>query len=936
MQKLILFLLFITASFGVQAKGKITGKVTDENNQALIGATIMITGTTSGAKTDLNGDFTIANLEFKTYELSFAYISYDKKLVSDIAVNSTEPVVVNVALQPAKKGLNNVVVKSSMKKESLNALLVQQKNMTTISDGISAEMIKKSPDKSSSDVLKRVSGVSISEGKFAIIRGLSDRYNLAMLNGSLLPSSEADRKAFSFDMFPSNLLDNITIIKAATPEYPAEFAGGIIELNTKDIPTENYVSIQLGTGSNSISTFKKYYDGQNGPTDWIGLDNKFRSLPSNFPTTETFHSSSNDFTKQQRLDASQSLTNNWGSELHKVMLPNRILQVTGAWHKELKNKSSFGVIGAITYNRSQRFNEIQRKEYELDQSHIYHYTDSAYRDNVLAGAMLNMGYKINSKNKLTFRSNFNINSEDQTIRRSGTQVVNEQNLKNTALWFSSNTLLTTQLAGEHNISKYKVKLSWNGTMNEINRNTPDLKKTYYIRNYANPDDTLYRAYVPMQASPNYSGRFYSTLNEKVYSGKIDLGMPFKLFKTTQHIKVGAFMQTKNRDFDSRELGYVIANPSQFNNSLTLLPEDKIFASENMNNSGFMIDDITQGTNSYTATSNLQAAYVQLDNKFLKDFRMVWGLRYENYNATLHSQTTMPIEVGNQFSNLLPSLNLTYQLKKKTNIRFCASKTLSRPEFRELAPFPFFDFNTSSVLVGNSKLQQTEIKNLDLKYEYFPGKGEIISASVFYKHFSNPIEAVLDASSTAGSRSFTYANADRADNYGIELEFRKSLAFINQSEKSVWSNLSVFGNLSLIHSKITIKQQTVYGDTSFTRPLQGQSPYVINLGVSATIPGCGCSATLLYNRIGERISLVGNNYIPDLYEKSRNVIDFQIAKKIGKNAELKLNLGDILHNPFIFYQNGTNDKKNTYSSKTDVIVTSVTQGFNCGLSFAYKF
>ncbi|MBK7763843.1 MAG: TonB-dependent receptor [Bacteroidetes bacterium] len=936
MQKFILLVLFVVGNYSLQAKGKITGKVVDENNQPLIGATVMITGTTSGAKTDLNGDYSIANLEFKTYELSFAYISYDKKLVSDIVVSSTEPVFVNVALVPAKKGLNNVVVKSSMKKESLNALLVQQKNMTTISDGISAEMIRKSPDKNSSEVLKRVSGVSISEGKFAIIRGLSDRYNMAMLNGSLLPSSEADRRAFSFDMFPSNFLDNITIIKAATPEYPAEFAGGIVELNTKDIPTENYLNIQIGSGYNSISTFKKYYDGQNGNTDWLGLDNKSRSLPSNFPSTEKFNSSTNDFTKQERFDASKTLKNNWGTTLHNSMLPNRIIQVTGAWHKDMKNKSSIGLIGAISYNRSQRFNSIQRKEFELDQTFIYDYTDSAYRDNVLAGAMLNIGYKINSKNKITLRTNYNINSEDQTIRRSGIQVVNEQYLRNTALWFSSNTMLTTQLAGDHSFSKHKIKLSWNGTMNEINRNTPDLKKTYYIKSYTNPDDTMYRAYVPMQASPNYSGRFYSTLNEKVYSGKVDIGMPFKILKVAQQVKTGVYILSKERNFSSRELGYVIANPAQFNQSLNLLSDDKIFASENMNNAGFMIADITQGTNSYNANSSMQAAYLQFDNKFLKNFRVVWGLRYENYKATLNSQTNIPIEVGNNFSNVLPSFNLTYQLQKKTNIRLYASKTLSRPEFRELAPFPFFDFNTSSVLVGNTALVQTEIKNLDLKYEYFPGKGEIVSASLFYKHFDNPIEAVLDASSTAGTRSFTYGNAPTADNYGIELDFRKSLSFINQSEKSIWSNLSVFGNLSLIQSKINVKQQTVFGDTTFTRPLQGQSPYVINMGLNASIPGINCNLTLLYNRIGERIVLVGNTYVPDLYEKSRNVIDFQITKKIGKGAEVKLNLGDLLHNPFIFYQNGINDKKKTYSSKTDAVVTSVSQGFNCGLSFAYKF
>ncbi len=937
MQKSLFILLL--ALFFVQhslAKGRIEGRVTDENNQALIGATILIEGTSSGAKSDINGNFILNDLAYANYTLTIGYIGYEKKQISDIAVTSTSPVQLTISLQPAKKGLNDLVIKSSYKKESLNALLVQQKNMATISDGISAEMIRKSPDKNSGDVLKRVSGISISEGKFAIIRGLSDRYNVAMLNGSILPSSEADRKAFSFDLFPAALLDNITVIKASLPEYPAEFAGGLIELNTKDIPNENYVSIQVGSGGNSMSTGKKYYDGVNGKTDWLGLDNHSRDLPSSFPASEVFHQSSSLFTKNDRIEAAKTLTNNWGIFSRNAMPPNRVIQLTGAYSYQFKNKSSLGAIAAITYNRSQRFQTVSRKEYELDDAFIYHYTDSVYRDNVLAGAMLNIGYKINTRHKITFRSNYSINSEDQSIRRSGVQVINEQYVQSSSTNFSSNTLWVSQWAGEHTITKQKIKLDWAATYNDIFRNTPDLKKTYMIRNYNNPDDTLFRAYVPFQASPNYSGRFFSTLREKVYNAKADITVPFKIQGVNQHIKAGYFVQHKDRVFRSRELGYVIADISQYNNALELLPEDKIFAPENMNIHGYKIDDITQGTNSYTAGSDLMAAYFQFDNKFLNKFRLVWGFRYENYLATVHSRTTQPIDVENKFANLLPSCNLTYAWNKKINLRFCASKTLSRPEFRELAPFPFYDYNTSSVLVGNTKLVQAEISNLDLRYEWYPSKGQLLTASLFYKHFNHPIEAVLDAGSTAGSRSFTYGNANEARNYGVEVEFRKSLAFLSSNEKSIWHQVSVFGNMSYIRSRIQIQQKTASGDTTYTRALQGQSPYVINAGITANIPQWKSNVSLLYNRIGERITLIGNTYIPDLYEKPRNVLDVQIGKQCGKHAEVKLTVGDILQNAFVFYQNGRMKNPNRYSAKQDLIVTEIKAGYNASLSFSYKF
>ncbi|MBU3677090.1 MAG: TonB-dependent receptor, partial [Chitinophagaceae bacterium] len=285
--KHVLVLLFLIAfSHLAQAqKGVIQGKVLDEKGEAMIGATVMITGTSNGTKTDLQGQFAFRNMNDGTYSLQISYISYDKKTVSDIVVKNGQCDALTISMTPAGKGLKEVVIKTQQKKESINALLVQQKNLSTISDGISAEMMKRTPDRSSSDVLKRVSGVSIAENKFAIIRGLSDRYNMALLNGDILPSSEADRKAFSFDVFPAALLENMVIIKAATPDRPAEFAGGIIELSSKDIPTEKFMQVQLGTGMNTQSTFKPYADSKNSKTDWLGFDNSLRVIPTNFPTT---------------------------------------------------------------------------------------------------------------------------------------------------------------------------------------------------------------------------------------------------------------------------------------------------------------------------------------------------------------------------------------------------------------------------------------------------------------------------------------------------------------------------------------------------------------------------------------------------------------------------------------------------------------------------
>ena len=937
MIRCILIAFFICSTqWLVASPGRIEGRVLDENNVPLAGATVRMEGLTKGATADVNGKFVVSNLDAGTYALLVGFMGYEKKRIEQVIVKNGEVASLNITLNPAKKGLNNVVVNSTMKKESMNSLLVQQKNMAVVSDGISAEMIRRSPDRNSGDVLKRVSGISIQDGKFAVIRGLGDRYNLALMNGAILPGAEADRKSFSFDVFPSGLLSNLTVYKSAMPELPAEFAGGLIELNTLDLPSEPFLKMQLGSGGQSNTTFVNGYDGKDGSGDWLGIAGSSRSLPSDFPSTETFRKSSSVFTKQDRINASKTLNNSWGYQ-REMQKPNRSVQLSGGYTHDFKNKSSLGILAALAYNRTERFQEIERNEYEIDGRKTYHYTDSTYRDQVLSGALLNVGYKLNSKNKVSFRSVYTGLGDDQRVIRIGTQFLNEQMIQSSALMYNTNSLWVNQLTGEHSFSKYKVKVNWGLNYNTIRRQTPDLMRTYRVRNYTNPDDTVFRAYVPMQASPNYSGRFFSDLKEKIPQGRLDVSVPFKILKTTQHLKAGYFVQLKNRSFHSRELGYIIADISKYNAALETLPDNQIFAPENMSPAGYMIDDMTQGTNSYEASSKLHAAYLQLDQKFLKQFRMVWGLRYEQYQAHLESATTVPIIVDNQFRNLLPSFNFTWSVNKKINVRATASKTLSRPEFREFAPFPFYDFTSSSVLVGNTKLVQTEIQNYDARVEYFPGKGQVLSASLFYKNFKNPIESVLDAGSTSGSRSFTYSNAPGARNYGLELEARKSLAFLSANENSVWNDISLFGNLALIHSKMSITIPTTHGDSTYSRVLQGQSPYVLNLGASANLSQWKTYITVLYNRIGDRLSVVGNSYIPNLYEKSRDVIDLQVAVNVTKRLECKLNLGDLLHQNTIFYQHGTGTSETTsYSEKTDQVLTRIKAGSTLGISVHYQF
>jgi outer membrane receptor protein involved in Fe transport len=919
----IFFIFNINQTFA-QAKGKIIGQISD-SKESIIGANVLIKGTTIGNATDIDGNFTI-EIGAGTYTVVVTYVGYKTKEISNILVKAGEITTANVTLEEEGQIFKEVLVTASvtdMKRENIDQLQKLKKNSSVISDFISAESIRRSPDRDAGSALKRVSGVSIQDNRFIVVRGMMDRYCLAMANGSILPSTEPDRKSFSFDLFPSNLVDNITINKAPTPDLPAEFAGGLIQITTKDIPNENFMSLALSTAYNTTSTFQPFTSFAGGKTDFLGIDDGTRAIPAAIADRSIYQNLNN----TDKIARSKTIPNDWSIQPTTAAPMNMGVQWTTGFSKMIKS-STFGGIAAVTYNNSYKMDIAERREYNFDRTKIFEYVDDQFKNNILWGAMLNLGYKIDDNHKITLRNSFNTNSTNQTTLRVGRDNESNNLINGSLASFTSNTLLGTQLSGNHFLPESKVKINWIASFNDVQRNTPNLRKMLYQKSADANNLYPQEAYVPVgSASPNYAGKFYSTLHEKSYSANLDVSKAFQLFDKKQVIKVGGFLQQKNRDFAARVFGFVINNPSKFSDKLLTLPQDKIFAPENINASGFRLDEITSNSDKYDANSVLSAGFVSLDNQFTDKLRAVWGVRYEQFNQHLNSAfSTKPVTVTNNFGTLLPSINLTYSVNDKTNLRASASRTVSRPEFRELAPFAFYDFERYSFIIGNQNLTATKISNYDLRYEWFPGAGQVISSSVFYKNFINPIEPVFYATG-AGTFTRSFQNAKSANTYGVELEWRKTFGFINEK----WENVTFFGNAALIKSEVDL--QNVKGSVS--RPLQGQSPYLINTGIQYLLDSeKGVSCSILYNRIGRRIDEVGDQGYPNIWENHRDLIDFQVSTKLFKNGELRLTASDILRQPAVFYQDIDNNKR--YNADKDNTVTKIRLGSTLGLSFNYKF
>jgi len=923
-----LFLSFVLLSFSQSAK--LTGKVSNDKNEPLAGISVKVTGSNQGSSTDVEGRYTINVEAGKKYELEFSGIGYETKIVSDVEITNGQLNELNVLLEVKAKEIEGVVVsakRTSAKMETVSSVIQFQKNTNTVASVISAESIRRSPDKNTGEVLKRTPGASLQDGKYLVIRGLADRYNQAMLNGIPMSSTEPDRKTFAFDIFPSTMIDNIIINKAFVPELPGEWAGGLVQVNTRDIPARNFFNVQIGTGFNTQSVKNDFMTYTGGKTDWLGIDDGTRGLPSSYGTKNQFKL----LTPAQKIEVGKQFENTWAAN-ETVSPINLSFQASGGINKKFNDKKQLGIILGVTYNKSNRLTEINNNDYSFSDERTadptYLYNDDRYSQDVLWGALGAVSFQFNNNNKISYKTLFNVNTADYTTLRAGTRNNNRSvfdSLKGTELGFKQNMFWNNQLSGEHNFPGAQIKVKWYGSFNVLDAYIPDQRRLTYTKD--NENNQPYLADVAGVLSQQSANRFYQFLNDYTYTAGGDIAKSFKAFNLNQTVKVGYLFQVRDRLFDSKP--FSITLPSD-NRTLRLMGPDQIFSAENFGNgfdNKFAFDGFNDNIYRYIANNILNAGYIQFDNQLSPVLRLVWGVRVENFDQLLGSVKKWDTRHSHtEVTDFLPGINATVKLNNKTNLRITGSQTVIRPELRELAKFQFYDFDLNATLQGAPGLQRTKVTNADIRYELYPRSGETFSVGVFYKHFSKPIEQMFNRGG-GGASTFNLANPDKATAYGAELELRKKLDFADGLK-----NFTFLGNLSYIKSKVSDPK------LSIDRPLQGQSDYLINASLLYDHEKSGINASFLYNQIGKRIAFVGQTgaeYTPDIWESSRPVLDFQIAKKILKTkGEIRLNVSDILNRKLYFYQNTDGNTK--LNKDSDVYRFTRQFGTTFSATFGYNF
>lgn len=923
------FLLFATIITFAQS-GTIRGTIKDiKTNEDLIGATVKIDGTTLGSVTDINGFFSIAKVPAGKVKVVITYVSYKDKVLADVAVVADNVTEINTVLEEEGALLAEVKVTAARLTNTEVSVISEIKAAQMVVNGISAQQIAKSLDRDAAQVVKRVPGITIVGDRFINIRGLNARYNNVMLHNAFTPSMETDVKSFSFDIIPSSQIDRMLIFKSPSAELPGEFAGGLVKIFTKNIPDKNSLVIDYSTSYRSNTTFGDFYQPNQGKNYWTGFNNGYYDLPKYFPANISQIANN----PAALETAGRSLKNEWIANKGNAT-PDQRIGITGNYRFNVGNVK-IGNVTAVNYSDTRTNYVVDRNDFNANinntQSPIYNFNDQQYSRNIRVGVMHNWAFRFNDNNSIEFKNLFNQLSNSNYTHRTGRAIEANYDPDNHSFNQVYRGIYTGQLTGKHTVAKGKTTIDWVIGYNNSYRDQPDYRR---YRSDVDPISGTKSVYIPVgTAQAFFLGRWYSKMVENGYTGAINLSQKITLSKekeTEMELKAGLFYEKKDRTFDGRNLGYV--RGSNFNGELFTAPINVIF--NNINNSnGIRIDEQTNPNDSYTAGNNLLAYYANANIPLTKKLNIIAGARVEDNTQSLQSAFIggAKVSVKNPVLSILPSANLSYNFSEKMLVRAAYGQTINRPEFRELAPFSFYDFDFNVVYEGYTGLKIATVNNFDARWEFYPTPSEVVSLAAFHKDFKNPIEIEVEAGSgSLGAKTFIYNNAKSARSTGIELEIKKGLASITASK--FLERVSVLFNATLLVSKVKLRDGSV--GQSDNRPLQGQSPYIVNTGINYNDQERDFQLNILYNVIGKRIFAVGFQGYPDLYEMPRNVLDLTFSKGVGRDSRfvIKGGVNDIFNQAALILQDGNLDGK--FDRKNDEIIQHYKPGrlFSLGVSY----
>ena len=922
MKKLMLLglcmLLVFQAERGAAQTGTLQGRISDEGSgEPLIGATIFLMGTRIGTTTDLDGNYRVGGIPPGSYEVRITFLNYERKTVTGVTVKAGETLKLDVGIKPLSTDANpdaaftieDVRVSAQRVLSTDAAVLVDRLKAATIGDAISAEQISKSPDATSGDALKRVTGLSVVDDKFVFIRGVTDRYNITMLNGVSVSSTDTDvdKKSFSYDLIPAELLSNTVVTKSATPNLPGDFSGGAVQMNTLDFPSRRIFKLTVGGSYNTAVSNEDILTSAGGSRDWLGRDDGTRALPGG---------------GLEGIALARALPNNWGPVGDRADMNARYSLALGDAFR--LGGQEFGYVGSVVYrNGFDKEDFIEAPKLDDGTTPYFHYEGTRYKYKVLAGGLLDLNYRLHPDHALNFRNSYSRSAQEAVSRSDGEHNSDGPTRRQTIEW-DERYNYSGRVGGRHVFPfLFNFETDWEFHVGDNEAAEPDRKHVEYRESPAVPGTWVMRE--------NY--RTWSELREDTRGWAVNATLPARRRGGTflTRFRFGYLASERDRAYGVETWVADISTVRSPNYGIPLLPIEEIFDPDNFGDRKMNFKRQNNLTGEYEASHELSAYYGMLDHFFTvlgQRFRLVGGARVEDSDQLVISR---PQEAGAGTTraridekDVLPSANFTYLFNDWTNVRFAYSKAVNRPEFREMSNVFYFDFNRSQYVRGNPNLKRATIDNYDVRFELFPDVGQVISFSYFYKDFRDPIEEKYLPSNDR--YVLTWFNSPRGKNYGWEVEARLNFGLF----AGFLRNFTVMGNYTEITSEIEFedKRTDTGGNViteTLTRPMQGQSPWMVNVGLYFDAPRTGTDISVLYNRIGRRIYAVGDVPKLDVYEEPRDLLDVAVTQRLFWNTQIKFAARDLIADD-VLYTSGIKQAPHTVISTGSIY----------SLAFTYKF
>ncbi len=929
---LVLFPLALTAQDA--DTGAIAGRVVDTwQGSPLGGVTVLVRGTTLGTTTDAAGNYAVANVPPGTYAVVFTRSGYSKATMGNVRVVAGQRTPADYALKPEFYEMEAFEAVAEPVLDQGTNLLLDRQRATVSVEALGSDQISRLGAGDAAEAVSKVTGVTIKDGKFAVIRGLSDRYTAASLNGAEIPSADPERQVAQLDLFPAEMIERVEVRKTYTPDLPGGFTGGSVNIVTKSFPEKFTFSLSAGASYNSQSNLKDDFAGtQGGKLDWLGMDDGTRELPEAFVNTPInflrfLHNPGINFpppvgpgvgTGPIRLNQIYSGLGdfNFGPTRQSSSLNNNFAFSVGDKFKLWDRDAGF--FGGVNYDRKFSMFEdgvVKRLDFpgvDLD------YRQTKGVQEAIWGANYTMGIKPSENHELGFNFSQSQSGEDEATEMRGINNDAGGQAVEASVHYTERRLQNFQLFGRHEFPELNdLKFDWTASMTLAGQDEPD------HRFYSAVDPGLGTGYQFRNSfSPANPTRLWREISENNSNYKLDWDLPIRSGDEWEGIfSFGFYSSDSERTYRENGMAF-ITTPDQTGGA-------------QVDPTGSRLSDVVPLVR-YNGTREIRAGYGMIEAPLTPKLKLNGGIRMERTMIQiaakeLQNSITFPATDINQM-DMLPAAGLTYNPTEKIKISLNWSQTIARPTYRELSPVDIPEFSGGESIRGNPGLKLTSAENYDLRVEWFPQPGEIFSAGVFYKELLNPIEK---KQFNLGNQ-FRFENSEQALVYGAELEGRKNLGAIS----SVLSNYTFSANFAYIISQVEeapdiLTTKGVYAQE--TRSMFDQSPYIVNANLSYSNVRLGLEWDLIFNVSGRRLDSV-NALGPDIYEDSFASLDFAIAKKFGRDHRWKIKLSaKNLLNPLVSrsYDEETFDADPARVS-TDNIYDSHRKGREFGISLSYKF